>query len=277
MVAKSDARASNYNGRESTSTRNPHAAAKPLPPVKDLAKLSNEERVMRQWQAAHGCPISDEAKAQICVHALGRTYTLADVRLWQNQPWQIQKGDVTVCLEFFFDGSPDEFAGKEDEFKKAFETMVEGQLQEVRRAEFRKKLTARKRGGRKADGEDGLEGGGGLYDIDDSEWRKYLKSPLPATNLCIRSMREAGCMLRFLVCQTSISTSAAEVLGQIAFQEHFPVDGVIQESKSTKPLPKWVYAVGCCTMTFTVVSLMAWAKVVQTAVFHTPSPIPLAT
>ena len=59
-------------------------------------------------------------------------------------------------------------------------------------------------------------------------------------------------MLRFLVCQTSISISASEalealesasrqVLGQIAFQEHFPIDGIAQEpSKSTKPLPRWV-------------------------------------
>ena len=56
-------------------------------------------------------------------------------------------------------------------------------------------------------------------------------------------------MLRFLVCQTSISIGAGEVgqgldvarwtlfsnampvqvLGQIAFQEHFPIDGVAQD------------------------------------------------
>jgi hypothetical protein len=232
---------------------------------------------MRQFHAAHGCPISDEAKAQFCVHAVGRTYTLADVRLWQSQPWQIQKDSGTIYLEFFFDGSPSEFAGKEDEFKKAFETMVETQLQEVRRAEFRKKLTARRRGGRKADADDGPEGGGGSYDGDDPEWRNYLKTPVPDTNLSIRSMREAGCMIMFLVCQTSISTSAAEVLGQIAFQEHFPVDGVIEESKSTKPLPKWVYTMGCCTITFTVISLMAWARVIQKTVFSTPSPLLMPT
>jgi len=176
-------------------------------------------------------------------------------------------------LSFFFDGSPDEFAGKEDEFKKAFESMVETQLQEVRRAEFRKKLTARRR--RKSDGEDGPEGGAGAYDGDDPEWRDYLKRPVPETNLSIRSMRAAGCMIQFVVCQTSISVSAAEVLGQIAFQEHFPVDGVIMESKSTKPMPKWVYGLGCCTMVFTAVSLWAWMKVVEKAVFHTPSPVPM--
>lgn len=277
MVAQSDARSLHYKGRQSTSTRNPHAAAKPVP-LSELAKLSNDDRIFRQWQAARGCPISDEAKSLFCVQALGQTYTLSDVRLWGNN----KKADGLIYLEFFFDGSPEEFVGREDEFKKAFETMVENQLQEVRRSEFKKKLTARRRGvGRKqAEGNDeaaGEDGGSFYYDGNDPDWKNFLKTPVPETNLSMRSMREAGCMLRFLVCQTSISVSAAEVLGQITFQEHFPVDGVIQESKSTKPLPRWVYGLGCCTMTFTVLSVVAWTKVVSSAILsHSASPIPLS-
>merc|ERR1712060_502805 len=154
--------------------------------------------------------------------------------------------------------------GQEDAFTKAFEDMVEQQLQERRADEFRKKLTARRRNKSSASAEsaDG-EGGGGL---DDDEWRKYLHKPLPATELSIRSMREAGCMLRFLVCQTSLSVSASEVLGQIAFQEHFPIDGVPQApSTSTKPLPGWVYGLACCTAGMMSLTLLAWWQVVRAA------------
>jgi len=71
-------------------------------------------------------------------------------------------------------------------------------------------------------------------------------------------------MLRFLVCQTSLSVSASEVLGQIAFQEHFPIDGVAQEpSKSTKPLPRWVYGLFVCTGGLTTITILAWWQVVR--------------
>eukprot|EP00439_Symbiodinium_sp_Y106_P016213 s6363_g2.t1 len=88
-------------------------------------------------------------------------------------------------------------------FKKAFENMIEQQLQEVRLTEFRQRLAARKRGKQEVS-----EGG-----EDDDQWigKSYLKRPVPATELSIRSIREAGCMLRFLVCQTSLSVSASEV------------------------------------------------------------------
>merc|ERR1712224_241880 len=112
---------------------------------------------------------------------------------------------------------------------------------------FRKKIhkaQATRRRNQVCSEEDSVEGGSSkiLDDEASSEWLNFLKRPAPATNTKIESLREAGCMIRFLVCQTSISVSAAEVLGQISFQEHFPIDGVAQEkSKSTKPLPKWVY------------------------------------
>eukprot|EP00438_Fugacium_kawagutii_P032402 Skav234905 [mRNA] locus=scaffold840:771493:775069:+ [translate_table: standard] len=237
-----------YSGRQSTSTRNPHTASKAID-VKSLSKLSVEDRVFAQWRAASGCPISDEAKTQFCIQCLGKTFNLADVRLWQHAPG---KGNASIYLEFFFDGSPDEIRDQEEVFKKAFESMIETQLQEQRLTQFRQKLAARRRKGQEGEGE------------GDQEWQSYLKRPVPATELSIRSIREAGCMLRFLVCQTSISTGAAEVLGQIAFQEHFPIDGVAQEpSKSMKPMPRWVYGLGACTAFMTVVTITAWYQVVR--------------
>jgi len=238
--------------------------------------MSPEKRVLAQWNAAYGCPLSDEAKAQFRIHAVGLTFKLADVRLWTNH-YQQKKADEngTIFLEFFFDGSPEELGDQEDEFKRAFETMIEQQLQEVRLKEFRKRLTARRRGrGSHNSGrsEDGVEGGGGEIGSDDGEWREYLQKPVPATELSIRSLREAGCMLRFLVCQTSLSVSASEVLGQIAFQEHFPIDGVAQEpSKSTMPMPKWVYGLAVCTVGVTVITICAWWQIVKVALIADPS------
>jgi len=244
-----------YAARESTSTRNPHSAKKP-PSSRELAKLSPEDRVLAQWRAAHGCPISDEAKAQFCINVLGKTFNLADVRLWQHHQTSSKDGQATIHLEFFFDGSPEELGGQTDVFTKAFESMVEQQLQEQRVSEFRKKLATRRRAGKGA--EDASPEGG------DDDWRSYLKKPMPATELTVKSIREAGCMLRFLVCQTSLSVSASEVLGQIAFQEHFPIDGVAQEPpKSTKPLPKWVYGLACCTVGMTMITITAWYQVVR--------------
>eukprot|EP00933_Yihiella_yeosuensis_P022936 TRINITY_DN17950_c0_g2_i4.p1 TRINITY_DN17950_c0_g2~~TRINITY_DN17950_c0_g2_i4.p1 ORF type:complete len:269 (+),score=61.30 TRINITY_DN17950_c0_g2_i4:106-912(+) len=245
-----------YHGRESTATRNPHAATKVVS-AKELAKLSPEDRVLAQWRAASGNPISDEAKTQFCIHALGKTYTLADVRLWKEHH-NSQGAAKAIYLEFFFDGSPEELGDQQEVFTKAFETMIEQQLQEQRVAEFREKLARRRRGG----------GGGEETEGGDEDWRSFLKKPIPATELSVRSLREAGCMLRFLVCQTSLSISASEVLGQITFQEHFPIDGVEQEpSKSTKPLPRWVYGLAVCTVGMTLITITAWYQVVKQVAF----------
>eukprot|EP00434_Breviolum_minutum_P037658 symbB.v1.2.033400.t2/scaffold4144.1/size43914/2 len=101
-----------YSGRQSTSTRNPHTASKAVD-VKALAKLSIEDRVLAQWRAACGCPISDEAKTQFRIECLGRTFNLADVRLWQNHV-PGKGSQASIYLEFFFDGSPDELEDQEE-------------------------------------------------------------------------------------------------------------------------------------------------------------------
>ncbi|CAE7725171.1 unnamed protein product [Symbiodinium sp. CCMP2592] len=76
-------------------------------------------------------------------------------------------------------------------------------------------------------------------------------------------------MLRFLVCQTSLSVSASEVLGQIAFQEHFPIDGVAQAELASTLVDlgyglnvgnacQQVYGLGACTAMMTIIGLTAW-------------------
>mmetsp|Transcript_54012 Transcript_54012/g.152190 ORF Transcript_54012/g.152190 Transcript_54012/m.152190 type:complete len:285 (-) Transcript_54012:57-911(-) len=275
-MAEADERkhAAAYTGRQSASTRNPHSATVPDAAARrQLAQLSLEDRVLAQWRAACGNPVSDEAKAQFQINACGHTYCLSDVRLWHEhhpqKPTHLAKNKSTIFLEFFFDGSPDELTGHEDTFTQAFERLIEAQLQEQRVVEFRKKLTARRRlkgpSAGSGDSEGSSEGGAG---VDDEDWRSYLQKPVPATELSIRSMREAGCMLRFLVCQTSLSVAASEILGQIAFQEHFPIDGVQQEpSKSTKPLPKWVYGMIACTAGMTMITIICWWQVLRTFIF----------
>jgi len=275
-----------YSGRKAESTRNPHGA-KPARRAKELSALCPEERVLEQWRRAEGCPVSDESKVQFQVLARENTHRLADVRLWtehhEKSSKKVQDTGV-IFLEFFFDGSPADYKDEEEVFTKAFEQMIEGQLQERRIQEFRQKFAARRRGGQSsrsrsagAGDEDSCEGGGEAAMDDEGDWKDYLKKPVPATNLSIRSLREAGCMLTFLVVQTSLSVSACEVLGQITFQEHFPIDGKEQElAKCDKPMPRWAQAMFAVAAVLSVVTVFAWWQVMRQAIFpdSPPSPLP---
>jgi len=262
-----------YASRVSTTTRNPHAAKKGRS-LKELMAMKPADRVITQWRTAFGDPVSDEAKAQFGVECLGHRFDLADVRLWlENHPQRAGKETRTdvVHLEFFFDGMLSEIQEDPPAFERAFAQMVEHQLQERRCVEFRKQLQARQRrknaGGDAADADaEGAGGGGAESSKQDSEWKSFLKKPVEPTQLSVRSMREAGCMLRFLVCQTSLSVSASEELGQIAFQEHFPIDGVEQDpSKSTKPLPTWVYWMGLATLICALITIWSYMQIAKAA------------
>jgi hypothetical protein len=245
--------------------------------LEELLKLSPEERMLVQWRTSFGCPVSDESKAQFSLECLGHQFTLADVRLWlEKHPQKGKKEQNTrqVHLEFFFDGMLSEIQDDPSAFEKAFEEMIEFQLQEKRRSEFRKKLETRKR--RKdvlqVNAED-AEGGTSAIGCpaDDSEWQAFLHKPVLPTELSIHARREAGCMLRFIVCQTSVSVSASEELGQIAFPEHFPIDGKPQEiALSSKPLPKWVYVAGTFSALFTLLTIVIFWQVFK-GVFAHPS------
>lgn len=266
---------SGHSSKQSTSTRNPHNA-KPSgshASSKKLAKLSFEERVLEQWRLAYGAPLSDEAKAHFTINCCDHVFPLGDVRLWlEHHPPRSGGKEVKekgkLHLEFFFDGSPTELEGRDDVFVKAFEDLVERQLQECRVTEFRQKLAARRRprGTRRSveSPEDGEAGGAGEVCDDDGSWKEYLATPPPATELSVRSLREAGCMIRFLVCQTSLSVSAAEALGQNAFPEQFPIDGVEQEVReSTKPLPGWFYSFMAFGVFLLVITCIAWWQVLK--------------
>jgi hypothetical protein len=272
-----------YAARLSTTTRNPHSARKGRS-LKELMKLPHEERVIVQWRTSFGCPISDEAKAQFGIQCLGQTFALADVRLWlEKHPQKNRKELQTrhVYLEFFFDGQLSEIEADPALFERCFAEMIENQLQEKRRHEFRKKLAARKRKGAQnapiGNVED-AEGTAGSCIEDDSEWRAYLKKPVAPTELSYRATREAGCMIRFLVCQTSLSVSATEELGQLSFPEHFPIDGKEQEVPlSTKPLPTWVYWATGVSAIFTLITIcILWHVFKDAFTKYGPStPLPL--
>lgn len=263
-----------YQNRDSTTTRNPHAATKKPRSAKDLADLSPEDRVIAQWRSACGAPISDEAKTQFGVIMDGVNFPLGDVRLWgKSLNKQDGKETGSIFLEFFFDGSPTELENGEAPFIQAFEQKIATELQERRISTFRKKLAARKRRPH-ADAADDAEGGGGADHGDDDDWKSFLSQPAPATELSVRSIREAGCMIRFLVCQTSLSVAAAEALGQAAFPEFFPVDGIAQAPPTSgKPLPRWVYGLYAGAAVITSLALLAWGKVA--AEFMNPDiPLP---
>lgn len=266
-----------YAARKSTSTRNPHTAKKGRT-LEELMKLGYEERVFVQWRTAYGCPISDEAKAQFTLEMFGNTFTLADVRLWlEKHPQRKHKELVTgeAHLEFFFDGQLAEIQEDPKLFEKAFENLLDSQLQMKRMGEFRNKLAARRRNRSSAKCEDAEGASGSSIDENDSEWKSYLQRPHVDTNLSIRAMRDAGCMIRFLVCQTSISVQASEELGQLAFPEHFPIDGKEQELPvSTKPLPKWVYWFSCCTAIMTLMVVFVMWKVFSGVFMQSAAMLP---
>jgi hypothetical protein len=224
--------------------------------------MEPEQRVFVQWQAASGSPISDEAKTQFSVTCKGRNFMVGDIRLWREQNQNIASRS-SLQLEFFYDGSTGDLGENgAQEFSSAFEVMVEERLRECRVAEFRRKLAAtkRRRGVRESNDSEGLEGGGDCGGEDD--WKSYLKQPIPSADVAVRSYRDAGCCISFLVVQTSISISAAENLGQVAFPEHFLVDGKVQDiPESTMPRPRWTLHLALCTIFMLICTVFAWYQV----------------
>jgi hypothetical protein len=224
--------------------------------------MEPEERVLAQWKAACGSPISDEAKTQFSVTVKGRNFLIGDIRLWSHQNQNITNRS-SVHLEFFYDGSQSDLGDNGvEEFSQAFESMVEEQLRERRVAEFRRKLQATNRRRAAPKDSDALEGGGTCEGTGEDDWKSYLKQPIPSADVAVRSYRDAGCMISFLVVQTSISISAAEGLGQVAFPEHFPVDGKHQDvPESTLPRPRWMNGMVFCTILMVICTLVAWYQV----------------
>eukprot|EP00746_Dinoflagellata_sp_MGD_P002045 gnl/MRDRNA2_/MRDRNA2_103947_c0_seq1.p1 gnl/MRDRNA2_/MRDRNA2_103947_c0~~gnl/MRDRNA2_/MRDRNA2_103947_c0_seq1.p1 ORF type:complete len:295 (+),score=59.95 gnl/MRDRNA2_/MRDRNA2_103947_c0_seq1:92-976(+) len=262
-----------YAGKQSSSTRNPHTATASVE-LDKLRRMEPEERVLAQWKAACGSPISDEAKTQFAVTVKGRQFLIGDIRLWSHQNQNITNRS-SIHLEFFYDGSQSDLGDSgAEEFSQAFEAMVEEQLRERRVAEFRRKLQAtnRRRAPRKAEDSDALEGGGNSEGMGEDEWKLYLKQPIPSADVAVRSYRDAGCMISFLVVQTSISISAAEGLGQVAFPEHFPIDGKIQDvPESTMQRPRWMASLVLCTIIMVICTLFAWYQVAMQIMVSEPT------
>jgi len=224
----------------SFSAKNPHSSKAPLSSA-ETRDLSVGQLAKKRWDHAFGCPISHAAKKQFTLAVGEKHYVLADVRLVRGR---IEEDPASLPLEFFFDGTID---GLDLEaFNKAFEQKVEEQLQERRIHVFRKKLAENKARRR---GHDEEGGGFGGADPDDDNWKAYLGQKVDPTQFQIApgTLREAGCMICFVAIQATLSCSACQTLGEVAFPEHFLVAAEAEEAMAEEnkmPMPRWVYAMG---------------------------------
>merc|ERR1719213_267273 len=226
----------------SYSTKNAHFAKAPL--GRDaFINMPMGEVVKKRWEHTFGAHLMVEAKKRFTVTAGSKQYVLADIRLVRAEV-SSDPDRSSLPLEFFFDGPSQLSDVNFALFNQAFEAKVEEQLQERRLQIFRKNLAIRQRKGRKVVGEDAEGGDFEGADADDDSWKAYLSQRVDKTNLKIQGCREAGCMLTFIAVRASLSVSACQTLGEVAFPEYFAsaeeaADAIEEEDK--EPLPRWVW------------------------------------
>eukprot|EP00746_Dinoflagellata_sp_MGD_P121956 gnl/MRDRNA2_/MRDRNA2_56978_c0_seq1.p1 gnl/MRDRNA2_/MRDRNA2_56978_c0~~gnl/MRDRNA2_/MRDRNA2_56978_c0_seq1.p1 ORF type:complete len:229 (-),score=38.65 gnl/MRDRNA2_/MRDRNA2_56978_c0_seq1:156-842(-) len=159
--------------------------------------VAPEERVLAQWRSSFGCDISSAAKELLSMNCTGRSFELGDIRLWEARH---EKATEELCgkvyLEFFFDESNLHHgeAGS-DAFSSAFETALEEGIQAYWRSM--------------------------RYDVD-NEKASLNDDSDPAmllTGVSSISYRHAGCMMSWIVVQSSMSVFAAEALWNLAFPQ----------------------------------------------------------
>jgi len=246
--------------------QNPHGAKKPPTDIKILQSKPIDERLRLQWENANGCPISDESKVSFDIHHTHKgkpcTYHIGDVRIWRRDRIQDTPSE-SIALEFFFDGPE---LQDEATFMRSFESKLEIVLKEKRMKNktSKEQLTVNKRNVAKTVGDP----------FDDAmEMREVslVEEEFPDTKLKVEAFREAGCMLHFVVVQTTVNIHASETLGQMVFPEHFPVDGLVyvEPYVSWNQMPRWywilVFLLGV-TIFFT---LAAWTKAFLHSDFYT--------
>jgi len=239
-----------YMKKLSASTRNPHSARKPPIELKVLLSKKYDERVRLQWQASSGCPISDEAKAAFIINHVHKEkpcqYQLADIRIWSRP---ISSAD-NISLELFFDGLP---LQEERRFMQMFEAKLEAVLKEKRMLNIKEKQGVKRRHAvTSEEGESEVE-----------LTTKFADSEFPDTQLKVESFREAGCMLHFIVVQTTISIDAAETLGQLVFPEHFPVEGLgqyVEKSVPWRDMPCWFWFLVFLLGITLIATVVAWGN-----------------
>jgi hypothetical protein len=215
---------------------------------------------MKRWESTFGAPIAFAAKKQFTIVVNDIKFSLADIRL-VKQLADKDPNRGSLPLEFFFDGTCNE--ENLPAFNAAFEQKVEEQLQERRMVTFRKKLAARQRG-TSATAEE-------CEALTDDDWQGYLAQKVDPTNLQIQQNREAGCMIIFTAIRASLSISACDTCGELAFPEYFcsavEADEMLKEEKNM-PLPRWVYFMMLIFMVSVMSALYALTAVVRGASLH---------
>lgn len=244
----------------SASTRNPHSARKQPTELKVLLSKPYDERVRLQWQTSNGCPISDEAKTAFIINHVHQEkptqYNLADIRIWSRP---IGSPD-TIALELFFDGPS---LQEERRFIQMFEAKLEAVLKEKRMRNMREKQGLKRRLAPVT--EDGES------DSAIELTTTFVDSDFPDTQLKVESFREAGCMLNFIVVQTTVSLGASETLGQLVFPEHFPVEGLgqyVEKAVPWKDMPWWYWFLVLLLVITVGSTLVAWGQALTQVTEH---------
>lgn len=141
----------------------------------------------------------------------------ADIRLWEGA----DSDTTSVCLEVIFPKVPDKM--DEGKLGEALRMALDKYLDEQRVTEFRDRLARRKeeaslrrRGG--GAGDDVQEGG----DSKEESWREYLKQPAQKTQVVLHGVADLGARgRRVLAVRTSMSQSAADMIGKLAYPNVF--------------------------------------------------------
>jgi len=252
----------------SYSTKNAHQA-KPPPARNAFLNMPMGEVVKKRWEHSLGAHLMVDAKKRFTVTAGSKQYVLADIRLVRADV-SSDPDRSSLPMEFFFDG-PSQLSDVNFElFNKAFEAKVEEQLQERRLQIFRRNLATRQRKGRKVVGEDAEGGDFEGADADDESWKAYLSQRVDKTNLEIQGCREAGCMLTFIAIRATLSVSACQTLGEVAFPEYFATPEEAAEAaaeEDKEPLPRWVWF-----MVLLFIIMFCAASVAVMQLFQGPAP-----
>ena len=223
-------------------SKNPHSAFGSPAAISEveMRELSFEKRIRKQWENCAGCPVDEDFKEKFVVRVSDKKFVIADMRIWQYKLQTSTDLGTDIPIEFFFDGSESEIEDKQA-FIDSFQRLLENVVQERRIGEFRNKLASksgagmRKRGGGSVattgfemdsnslrqplareetestmDGFDALEGGAFFESSErgnEDSWKHFLAKDYEGTGLRVEGFRDAGCVLIFVVAQSTLSTN----------------------------------------------------------------------
>jgi hypothetical protein len=218
-------------------TENPHNKPKTCECTKHkVALLPLLPRTMKIFEHTRGQPISNRSKKSFELVHNSNTLPLADVRLLM--PPATPQG--LVNLEFFFDGEVKDLTSE-----AAFVEAVIAHVTQMYAASVRPLLTQAIQDGNRSK-------------IDEIKTMKILIQPfIPNT------IRDAGCMLRFVAVRLSLEHRIAAFVGREVFPEEF---GGEADAEDDRPLPRWFsLLVLACLVAFLAV-VFAWGNILMKAI-----------